>query len=340
LADDLVLITGAAGFIGRHLTLRLARSGRQVVACDRYASPGLSSGSFPGVHFINCDVAGPRFRKHFRALRPRTVVHLAAQSSLGALERDAARGLRDNVLGTLNVLEACGAAGTRQLVFLSSAAVYGSAAVPVRETAPVRPESAYGWTKASGEQMVIRSGIERGLGYAVLRLANCYGPGQEEKDDPGVIPTWLAAARTGSPLRIAPGRRTRDFVFVDDVVEAIKLAIDREVMGEVLNISSGVETSLHDLAALVCRITGATMSVQSHTPPGGDIIRSALDRSRATAVLGWKPVTTLAEGLMVTFSHMAAVRAAQPVAVGDLAAWPRERSAGALQGAGGTATRG
>ncbi|MDP2871750.1 MAG: NAD-dependent epimerase/dehydratase family protein [Bacillota bacterium] len=337
MADDPVLITGAAGFIGEHLALHLARLGRSVVAVDRRPPAGSYRG-LPGVHAVTCDVAGPRFRSHFRALRPRAVIHLAAQSSLGALERDPSRGLRDNVLGTLNVIEACTAAGTQRMIFASSAAVYGSAAVPMRETAPPRPQSAYGWTKAAGEQMVVRCGVERGLEYAVLRFANCYGPGQEEKDDPGVMSLWLDAARTGAPLRIAAGRRTRDFVHVSDVVEAIALALDARLTGETLNISTGVETSLHDLAVLVCRITGATMSVQEHAPPAGDILRSALDRAAAGAVLGWKPRVTLAEGLLAMWRHVSAEPTAVRAAADPRAARSLERVR--MPGTGGAVSRG
>lgn len=338
MADGPVLITGAAGFIGQHLALRLAGLGRSVVAVDRLppAAGPLSRAS--GIHTLTCDVAGPRFRKHFRTIRPGVVVHLAAQSSLGALERDPSRGLRDNVLGTLNILDACTASGTRRLVFASSAAVYGSAWVPVRETAPPRPESAYGWTKATGEQMVVRCGLEQGLEYAVLRFANCYGPGQELKEDPGVIYHWLNAARLGSPLRIAAGKRTRDFVYIEDVVEAIALAVSAHLKGETLNISTGVETSLHDLAALVCRVTGATLRVDEHTPLAGDIIRSALDRTRAESVLGWKPRTVVAEGLLAMWRHLRDEPVAGVPAIHERLAPSYERAA--LSGAGGAVSRG
>lgn len=298
-----------------------------------------AAGPAPGlVHVLACDVAGPRFRRHFRALRPETVVHLAAQSSLGALERDPSRGLRDNVLGTLNVLEACAAGGARRVIFASSAAVYGSALVPVPENTPPRPESAYGWTKAVGEQMVVRCGVERGLEYAVLRLANCYGPGQEHKDDPGVIYHWLNAARLGAPLRIAAGRRTRDFVHVQDVAEAIALAVDARLTGETLNISSGVETSLHDLAALVCRITGAALRVEDYAPLAGDILRSALDRTRAESVLGWKPRVSLAEGLLGMWRYLTAEAAAQTAAGARRAGHLHDRAA--LHRTGGAMSRG
>ncbi len=338
MADGPVLVTGAAGFIGQHVTMHLTAQGRRVVAVDRKVPPpGLFDGR-NGVSTLTCDVAGPRFRRHFRTIRPSAVIHLAAQSSLGALERDPSRGLRDNVLGTLNVLEACVTSGTSRMVFASSAAVYGSARVPVRETVPPRPESAYGWTKATGEQLVVRCGLEQGLQYAVLRLANCYGPGQELKEDPGVMYHWLNAASNGTALRIAAGERTRDFVYVADVVDAIHLALDAPLSGEILNISTGVETTLHDLAGLVCRITGATLPVEDHAPPAGDIVRSALDRARAQSVLGWKPRTALGEGLLAMWRHLKDSQVMGVPAGRERVAVYHERAAS--PGAGGAVSRG
>jgi len=301
------LVTGAEGFIGAHLTDVLVRSGWSVLAVDRRFTAAPRQEQRVTRHTV--DIADREFMRLVRGARPGVIVHLAAQSSLAALEREPDQGLRDNILATANVLEAGVAVGVRKIVFASSAAVYGHAEeLPIREEAALKPISAYGWSKAAGEQLVLRSAAQHGHEYAILRLGNVYGPGQELKPDPGVVATWFARLLDSLPLPITGGGApTRDFLFVNDAAEALLAAL---VQGhaETINIAGGNETSLSELARLMCAVSGTESQHVAHTGPPGEIMRSVLDPTRARHALGWKAFTPLELGLRRTWSAMVAGR--------------------------------
>lgn len=301
----LAVVTGSEGFIGVHLTRGLSRLGWSVLAVDR--RPPAGPWHEPGIIHEQCDVTSRRFARTLLSAQPIAVVHLAAQSSLAAIERDANAGLHDNILATASVVEASRAAGVGRLIFASSAAVYGSPLdLPLGEDAPLRPTSTYGWTKAAGEQLVSRGSEGGGPAHTVLRFSNVYGPGQERKEDPGVISLWLTAVLRQEALAVrAGGRPTRDFIYVGDAVEAIVVALGSKAQG-VFNISSGRETSLAQLAAHIAAVTGARIEQTEHSGQPGDIDRSVLSPSRARQVLGWKSLTPLEVGLQRTWRHVVA----------------------------------
>lgn len=308
-AENVALVTGAQGFIGRHLVRGLLAEGWSCVGVDRQA-PGPGQRWVPSkLRCLRADVAEPSFRPLLVQIAPQCVVHLAAQSSLAALVDHPVQGVRDNVLATENVLQGCVEAGVRRVVFASSAAVYGSCRqLPTPESAPVAPESAYGWSKIAGEQLVQKFAEESGVTCTVLRLANCYGPGQEEKDEAGVIVGWLQAMARGSPLRLAHGHeRTRDFVYISDVVEALIAAMTSEDWG-VFNVGTGRETGLTELAVEVARTAGGAPVFERCPAAPGDIERSTLSPALAKRVLSWAPKTSLETGLAYTWRHLLAVR--------------------------------
>jgi len=318
-ADNTAVVTGAQGFIGRHLVRELLAQGWSVVGVDRRA-PGTGQRSVPSrLRFLRADVAEPSFRPILAQISPRCVVHLAAQSSLRALVRDPVQGIRDNVVATENVIQGCVDAGVSRLVFASSAAVYGDCrTLPIPESVPISPESAYGWSKAAGEQLVARCAEETGVSCTVLRFANCYGPGQEDKDEPGVIVNWLLAMASGFPLRLAHGNeRTRDFVYVLDVVEGLISAMDSEDWG-VFNISTGRETGLTELAVEIARTVGGAPKFDRIRPQPGDIERSALSPALAQRILSWTPKTGLVAGVAATWRHLLAVKPLLKCAAGGL----------------------
>jgi UDP-glucose 4-epimerase len=302
-ARQLALVTGAQGFIGRHLTAELAKHGWAVFGVDRRSLvPDRSS---TGVRSEQCDVTSRRFGRLLLSLCPDVVVHLAAQSSLAAMERDPVTGLRDNILGTASVVDACRSAGVSRLVFASSAAVYGQPeSLPVREDAALRPTSSYGWSKLAGEQLVIRGAEAGGPSYAVLRFANVYGPGQEAKDEPGVIGRWLESVIAGQPLAVrSAGRPTRDFIYVKDVCAAIVAVAEGQEKG-CFNIASGRETALAHLLRLVSELAGVDVAWHDHAAPAGDIDRSALSPAAAERAFNWQPATPLETGLAATYEHL------------------------------------
>jgi UDP-glucose 4-epimerase len=297
------MVTGSEGFIGAHVVSSLLRQGWTVSAVDR-RSPAVPTYEARVTHH-RMDVGSRDFTRLVRTARPDVIVHLAAQSSLAALERQPDQGLHDNVLSTANLVEAAGAAGVRKVVFASSAAVYGSSQqLPAREDAEIRPTSAYGWSKAAGEQLVQRASVQYGTEYVILRLANVYGPGQELKAEPGVIALWYECLLSGKRMRLHDqGRPTRDFVYVGDVAEAVSAAAIQGA-AETLNVASGRETSLAELATLMSAIANVEPAFQPYAAPPGDIDRSVLDPRRALHALGWKALSPLELGLRRMWSHL------------------------------------
>lgn len=300
----LAVVTGAQGFIGRHVTLGLRDQGWTVVGVDRLA-PAEDQVPVGSVRQEQCDVTSRRFGRLVMNWSPDLLVHLAAQSSLAAMQRDPAGALRDNVIGTAAVLEACQRAAVPRLVFASSAAVYGrSSVLPVTEDSPLQPSSAYGWSKLAGEQLIARASANAGLSAAILRFGNVYGPGQENKDDPGVVSRWLGLLLSGQPVPIRlAGRPTRDFVYVKDVSEAVSAAAESQVSGA-FNIASGRETSLAELFDLMAGLVGVAPERVSYHAPAGEIDRSVLNPGAAERAFNWQPATPLETGLLATYQHL------------------------------------
>lgn len=305
----LAVVTGAQGFIGRHVTLGLRDQGWTVIGVDRLG-PAQGQASASAIRQEQCDVTSRRFGRLMMNWSPDLVVHLAAQSSLAAMQRDPAGALRDNVIGTAAVLEACQHADVPRLVFASSAAVYGRATVlPVTEDSPLQPSSAYGWSKLAGEQLIARATANTGVSAAILRFGNVYGPGQECKDDPGVVSRWLGLLLGGQPVPIRlAGRPTRDFVFVKDVCEAVSAAAESQITGA-FNIASGRETSLAELFDLIVGVIGVAPQRISYRAPAGEIDRSVLNPGAAERAFNWQPATPLETGLIATYEHLASISA-------------------------------
>jgi UDP-glucose 4-epimerase len=206
--------------------------------------------------------------------------------------------VRTNVEGTVSVLQACLAAGVGRAIYVSTYGVYGEPERrPVAEDHPLRPVTAYAITKLAGEQLARYYAAAFGIAVTVLRYANVYGPRQTAKGEGGVVGVFAYQARAGQPLTIAgDGSQTRDFVYVGDVAAANVLALERGV-GETFNISSGVETSIAELAALLGPLAGAPAAPVFVPPRPVDIYRIAADPTRAAETLGWRPSTALRDGL-------------------------------------------
>jgi UDP-glucose 4-epimerase len=209
---------------------------------------------------------------------------------------------RVNVVGTAAVLEAARAAGARRVVLASTGgALYGEATtIPTAEAAPVAPLSPYGAGKAAAEAYMRLYERLHGLSTVCLRMANVYGPRQTAHAEGGVVAIFCLAARTGRPVTVlGDGRQTRDFVYVEDVAAALVAAAHSDVRGA-MNIGTGSETSVLELAAL--------LGVATRRAPArlGEVRRSCLDCRHAAGALGWRPVTPLPEGLARTLDWVGA----------------------------------
>jgi UDP-glucose 4-epimerase len=298
------LITGSAGFLGAALARRLVREGHQVRGID-----DLSTGqpqSVSGILFTRGDVNDrPKLWTLLQDVD--CVYHLAArvlvaESVLYPREYNAT-----NVGGTVCLMEAMRDVGVRRVVFISSGAVYGNQdKQPLREDFPLAPRSPYAVSKLAAEYYVRTIGALWGIETVCLRVFNAYGPGQHlPPSHPPVIPNMLhQAVGDGTIVIHGDGNQTRDFVFVDDVVRSmVASATAPKVDRSIINIGSGMETSIKELAKLVIEVTGSKAEIV-HTPrtdPG--VARMCAKVSLAREKLGFKSKVSLAKGLALTLEQ-------------------------------------
>lgn len=303
------LVTGGAGFIGSHMCDRLLAEDKRVVAVDdlttgRIANLAEARAYGQQFTFHNMDIRLEELRTIFDRHRPEVVMHLAAQASVPASVEDPVHDAGVNVMGLLNVLECAAATGTRKVVFAASGGtLYGEpSALPVKESARsrARPISPYGISKAIAIDYLSFFERTRGLDFTALALANIYGPRQDPYGEAGVVAIFASRMLGGeTPTIHGDGEQTRDFVFVDDTVHAFALAADRG-SGGVLNIGTGAETSVNQLYQLMAAAVQFGEPAHHGPPREGDLRRSALDPSAAEKELGWRPWTSLEEGLKAT----------------------------------------
>jgi UDP-glucose 4-epimerase len=291
-------VTGGAGFIGSHVVDALAARGDEVHVIDSFATgrrENLNDAATVHEHDIR-EPLGPLFDE----IRPEVVVHLAAQADVGTSVERPLLDAEVNVLGTLNVLEAARPHGA-QLVFSSTGgALYGECPRPAREDDERRPLSPYGTSKLAGEAYLGTWNALHGTRHVVLRLGNVYGPRQLAKLEGGVVAIFMGRLRAGENVRIfGDGEQERDFVYVGDVVDAILASIGRE--GGVYNVGTGEPTSVNKLFEGVRRAAGVDAEAEYADARPGDLLRSVLDVSRAEQELGWRPRTSLEDGLRRTW---------------------------------------
>jgi len=311
------LVTGGAGFIGSTLVDRLLAEDWRVDVVD-----DLSSGSLANLgdaralperrfSFHRLDVASGAVVDLITHRRPDVVFHLAAQMDVRVSVQRPVFDATVNIIGSLNVCEAAVAAGVQKVLFAGSGGtLYGAVdEIPTREGAPQHPESPYGVAKkAVGEYLHYYRAV-RGLDYTVLALANVYGPRQDPHGEAGVVAIFANKFLSGERAVVyGDGSQTRDFVFVDDVVDAFVRGADK-AGGQLLNIGTGVETSVSHLYEAMARLTGSAPAPQFAPARDGELARSALDPGRAARSLGWAPFTPLEDGLARTLAFFKAQRA-------------------------------
>ena len=314
------LVTGGAGFIGSHVAARLVALGNTVRVVDN-----LSTGSESNlaavkdrIEFLHGDLCDPDVCTQAVAGTD-VVFHLAALASVPASLLDPWACHSANVNGTMRLLEACARAKVRRVVYSSSSSVYGDTAVPAKsEAAEPEPRSPYAASKLAGEQYVLafaRAGVFEGV---ALRYFNVFGPRQA----PGsayaaVIPNFLQAALQGAPAQVfGDGQQTRDFIFVENVVDAnILAATTPAANGVVVNVGAGRRTSLLDLISVIGGIVGRQLGYVPHPERAGDVRDSLACMERAQRVLGYHARVSLEEGLRQTWNWLAAAATPAPVPV-------------------------
>lgn len=300
------LVTGGAGFIGSTLVDRLLAEGHEVDVLD-----DLSSGSLANLAearadrskrltFHQIDIRDAHVVDLIERRRPEVVFHLAAQADVRVSVARPAFDAEVNVVGTINVLEGARAAGARKVVFASSGGtIYGEVPpsdLPCRESQPQAPLSPYGVSKRAAFDYLSVYRALHGIEFTALALANVYGPRQDPNGEAGVVAIFAGRLLAGEPCTIyGDGEQTRDYVYVDDVVDAFVRAATRG-SGLLVNVGTGVETSVNQLYATMARIAGVTEPPLTAPERPGELRRSALDVGRAAIHLGWRPWTDLAEG--------------------------------------------
>jgi UDP-glucose 4-epimerase len=308
-----VLVTGGAGFVGSHLCDRLLAEGRSVVAVDDLATGRRENladalGHGEAFSFTELDVRTEGLLDVFTQHRPEVVMHLAAQAGVRPSLEDPDHDASVNIMGTLNVLKCASAVGSRKVVYAASGGtLYGEPTiVPVSEPSAdgAHPGSPYGISKKVALEYLAFYSRQRGLDFTALALGNVYGPRQDPTGEAGVIAIFASSMLAGDRATIfGDGEQTRDYVYVEDTVEAFAAAIDRASRG-IVNIGTGVETSVNALHAMLADIVG-TRSEPAYGPqPEGELRRIALDNSLAASVLGWSPRTDLSSGLARTVEHL------------------------------------
>jgi UDP-glucose 4-epimerase len=301
------LVTGGAGFIGSTLVDRLLAEGHAVDVID-----DLSTGSLANlaearadrdhelkVHQV--DIRDSGVVDLIARRRPEVVFHLAAQADVRVSVARPAFDAEVNIVGSLNVLEGARIGGTRKVVFASSGGtIYGEpdpADLPVRESHPQQPLSPYGVAKRAVTDYLHVYRELHALEFTSLAMANIYGPRQDPNGEAGVVAIFAGLLLAGKACTIyGNGEQTRDFVYVDDAVDAFVRAADRGT-GLLCNIGTGVETSINELYAVMAAAAGVATPAVHGPARTGELARSALDPGRAALHLGWEPWTPLADGV-------------------------------------------
>lgn len=301
-----VLVTGGAGFIGSHIAERLLASGHEVAVLD-----DLSSGKRDQVparaRFYELDIRRD-LSPAFAEFRPECVVHEAAQVSVSYSVREPMIDAEINILGSIRLLLACREYGVRKVVYASSAAAYGpSETLPLGEDLRPRPVSCYGASKYTVEHYLRTAGTEWGIEWAALRYSNVYGPRQDPHGEAGVVAIFANLLLDGkAPTIFGGGELTRDYVYVEDVAEANRLAVEVDLSGRrdpVFNVSTGVPTSTNRVFELLENALGTSIEPIRGPHRPGDVQDSVLDSTRFREATGWAPRVSIEEGFQRTAAY-------------------------------------
>jgi UDP-glucose 4-epimerase len=304
-----IVVTGGAGFIGSNLVDVLLRDGHAVTVVDN-----LSTGKFENLYnvkdaakenrftFLHVDIRDNAAAAAFRGKGQDAVIHLAAQPDVRVSIRNPVMDAEVNILGIINLLQLSAENGVKRFINTSSGGcVYGEPkSLPVEENSPRIPNSPYGVSKNVAEEYIDYYHRCKGVRYCTLALANVYGPRQNAFGEAGVIAMFIGSMLNGeAPVIYGNGEQTRDFVYVDDVVEAYRAALERGD-GEFINIGTSLETSVNRLYKSLAEIMEFEEEPEYAPPREGELEHVALMVAKASQILGWRPKTSLNDGLAST----------------------------------------
>ena len=298
-------VTGGAGFIGSHLVERLVADGWDVRVLDDLSTGSRANlAAVPDVPLLVGDIRD-RARADEAVADCDVVFHLAAYASVPRSIEHPHDAIDVNMGGTMTMLDAARDAGVRRFVLAGSSSIYGDApTLPKTEDLPVEPRSPYAASKAGAEALVQAYRRSFDIEGVILRFFNVYGPRQSHTSAyAGAIPLFVSACLTGAPCTLfGDGEQTRDFTYVSDTVEAIRLAatVEAAADGEPINIGGGQRQSLRAILATIESVVGKPLALTQAPERAGDIRHSQASIARAEAVLGWRPVVGFDEGLRHT----------------------------------------
>lgn len=299
-----ILITGGAGFIGSHVADLLIENNFDVAIIDNLSSGKLENIN-PKARFYKCDTRDSEIFKIIEAEKPQIVIHKAAQLSVRNSVEDPVNDANINIIGGLNVLEACRKLKVEKVIFASSGGVvYGEQQYfPADENHPTKPISPYGVAKLSFEKYLYYYNYTFGIKYTCLRYANIYGPRQDPFGEAGVVAIFSnKLLNNEQPIINGDGKQTRDYVYVKDVAAANLAAIQNDFTGEI-NIGTGIETDVNNIFNILKEAAGQIELKEVHAPAKeGEQRRSVLSYKRAQEVLGWAPKMELKIGLAETYN--------------------------------------
>jgi UDP-glucose 4-epimerase len=297
------IVTGGAGFIGSHVVDALLADGNEVTVID-----DLSSGDARRVaeeaQLRELDIVDlAALEAVVDEVKPRAILHLAAQASVVASVEDPGRDCEVNVKGTLNVVEAAGRCGASVVFTSTGGALYGDdAPMPTAEDRIPAPLSPYGASKWAAEAYVNTWALSSGIPHAVCRLGNVYGPRQSPHGEAGVVAIFAHHLYTGrAPKLYGHGKPTRDYVYVADVVSALLAASGR---AGTYNVATGVETDVMTVWSELKEIAGSELEPQLAELRPGELKHSCLDTARAQRELGWRAEVPIADGLRLTYDAL------------------------------------
>lgn len=304
------IVTGGAGFIGSNLVDRLLAMGDDVLAVDNLSTGRLTNIENASQHseftFLHADITDGETAEAMAQFRPDIVFHLAAQADVRVSVANPVFDATVNVIGSLRVIEAAVKGGAQRIVAAASGGtLYGEvdpSDLPIRETTPWNPLAPYGISKKVMIDYLRSAQAIHGVETTSLALGNVFGPRQDPHGEAGVIAIFFQhyEART-TPTIFGTGDQTRDFIFVDDVVGAFVAAGERPGTGALLNIGTGLETSVNDLVNFMNRITERNVAPTRAPARPGELNRSVLDIAAAARELSWVPQVGIEEGLRRTW---------------------------------------
>jgi UDP-glucose 4-epimerase len=297
-----IVVTGGAGFVGSHVVDAYVTAGHCVIVLDNL-STGKRGLVNPAARLVELDAKDAGVAGLFETERPDVVNHHAANASVSRSVREPLFDATQNILGTLNVLEAARRAGVAKFVYAASGgAMYGEPRhLPLDESHPANPISAYALSKYTGERYVRLYGQEHNLNWTSLRYANVYGPRQDPFGEAGVIAIFCQRLKEGRAPEIHwDGEQTRDFVYVGDCARANVLALEGGD-GEAYNVGTGVGTSINQLFDTLRDLSGKDLVPQRGPRRPGDIRHSYLDCAKIERAWGWRAETSLRQGLQRTW---------------------------------------